>query len=157
MAEFTPITTQEQFDAAIADRLKQERENQSKKYSDYDALKQKTAEQEQQIAAMTKEASERNKKYAGYDKTVAELNAKIKGYETDSVKRRIAHETGIPYELAGRLTGETEDDIRKDAEGFAKLLGRTTNPASPLRDTETGEPDGVTAGLKELLHKMKGE
>lgn len=157
MAEFTPITTQEQFDAAIADRLKRERESQTKKYGDYDALKQKTAEQEQQIAALTKEASDAAKKYAGYDKTVAELNAKIKGYETDSVKTRIARETGIPYELAGRLTGETEDDIRKDAEGLAKLLGRNENPASPLRDTETGEPDGVTAGLKELLHKMKGD
>lgn len=127
------------------------------KYGDYDALKKKTAEQEQQIATLTKEASEAAKKYAEYDKTVAELNAKIKGYETDSVKTRIARETGIPYELAERLTGDTEDDIRKDAEGLAKLLGRNENPASPLRDTETGEPDGVTAGLKELLHKMKGE
>ena len=50
MSEFTPITTQEQFDAAIGERLKRERESLAKKYGDYDALKQKTDDYERQIA-----------------------------------------------------------------------------------------------------------
>ena len=35
MAEFTPITTQEEFDKAIGDRLKRERETVKKEYADY--------------------------------------------------------------------------------------------------------------------------
>ena len=37
--EFTPITTQEAFDAAIKDRLARERETVTKKFADYDDLK----------------------------------------------------------------------------------------------------------------------
>lgn len=39
MADFTAITTQEQFDAIIGERLKREKETYSKKYADYDDLK----------------------------------------------------------------------------------------------------------------------
>ena len=123
MAEFTPITTQAEFDAAIGERLKRERETLSKKYGDYEDLKNKVADYEKQIGQMSKAAKESAEKYAGYDKTLAELQAKVKDYETDSVKTRIAHETGLPYELAGRLTGEDEAAIRKDAEALSKLLG----------------------------------
>ena len=54
MSEFTPITTQEEFDAALKDRLTRDREAQAKKtaekYADYEDLKNKTAEYEKQIA-----------------------------------------------------------------------------------------------------------
>ena len=96
MAEFTPITTQEQFDAAIGERLKREREALAKKYGDYDELRAKTADQEKQIGELTRSLTESSEKYAGYDKTLAELQAKLKGYETDSVKTRIALEAGLP-------------------------------------------------------------
>ena len=108
MEEFKPITTQAEFDAAIGERLKRERETLSKKYGDYDDLKTKVADYEKQIGQLTRAAEDAAKKYAGHDKELADLQAKVKGYETDSVKTRIAHEAGLPYELAGRLTGEDE-------------------------------------------------
>ena len=157
MAEFTPITTQEQFDAAIGERLKREREALAKKYGDYDELRAKTADQEKQIGELTRSLTESSEKYAGYDKTLAELQAKLKGYETDSVKTRIAHETGLPYELAGRLTGEDEAAIRKDAEALSKLLGGQPHKAPPLRSTEPTPASGVEAARKELLNNLVPE
>ena len=81
MEEFKPITTQAEFDAAIGDRLKRERETLAKKYGDYDDLKTKVGDYEKQIAQMSKAAKESAEKYAGYDKNLAELQVKVKGYE----------------------------------------------------------------------------
>ena len=153
MAEFTPITTQEQFDAAIGDRIKRERETLGKKYGDYDDLKTKLTAYEKQIGDLSKTIEDSGKKYAGYDKTLADLTAKVKGYETSSVKMRIAHETGIPYELANRLSGETEDDIRKDAESLSKLIGKQNPPAPPLRSNEP-VGDAKSAALRALAQNL---
>lgn len=158
MAEFTPITTQAEFDAAIGERLKRERESMARKYGDYDDLKVKAAGYEQQIGEMTKAANEAAQKYAGFDQQLAELQAKVKGYETASVKTRIAHEAGLPYELADRLSGDDEDAIRKDAEALSKLLGdRKPSRTPPLRDNEPPEKDGKRAAMKTLLTKIKEE
>lgn len=153
MAEFVPITTQEQLDALIGDRIKRERETITKKYGDYDDLKMKVTDYEKQIGDLSKTIEDSGKKYAGYDKTLADLTATVKGYETSSVKMRIAHEAGIPYELASRLSGETEDDIRKDAETLSKLVGKQ-NTAPPLRSNEPEGGDQKTAALRALAQNL---
>ena len=135
--EFTPIETQEQFDAAIKDRM----DRITKKYEGYTSpadLNKIKAEYDRQITDLTNDAAEKAKKYADYDKQIADRDAKIKSYETASVKTRIAHETGLPYELASRLSGETEDDIRKDAESLKSVLSSQTKPTvkTPLSDPE---------------------
>ena len=144
---FEIIDTQEKFDAAIAERLRRERETVSKKYADYDDLKKRTAEYETRLGALTKEAEDNAKKYSDYDTKLADLQAKVKGYETVSVKTRIAHETGIPYELAGRLSGDTEEEIRKDAETLSKFIGGVKKSA-PLRNSDSGNDDSKTSALR---------
>ncbi len=156
MAEFTPITTQEQLDQIISDRLKRERETVSRKYADYDDLKSKVATYETDISGYSKSLREANEKLAAHDRELAERDAKIKGYETASVKTRIAHEAGLPYELAGRLTGEDEAAIRKDAEQLSRLIGQTVT-AAPLASTESGTTDTKTAALKNMLAALKGD
>ena len=79
------------------------------------------------------------------------LRAKIKDYETASVKARIAHETGLPYELANRLTGDTEEAIRQDAETMAKFIAK---PAAPMRSTEEPIGDSKEQAYKELAQKI---
>lgn len=156
MAEFTPITTQAEFDAAIGERLKRERETLAKKYGDYDDLKTKVADYEKQIATLTQAAKDAAEKHAGSDKELADLRAKVKGYETDSVKTRIAHETGLPYELAQRLSGDDEAAIRKDAEALAKLWGGAgASTATPMKDTEPSAADNRRAGLKAVLDGLQ--
>lgn len=157
--EFTPIETQEQFDAAIKDRM----DRITKKYEGYTSpadLNKIKAEYERQITDLTNDAAEKAKKYADYDKQIADRDAKLKSYETASVKTRIAHETGLPYELASRLSGETEDDIRKDAESLKSVLSSQTKPTvkTPLSDPEP-EPKGGDAreALRKALREMKKE
>lgn len=149
MAEFKPINTQEELDTILGERLRRERESISKQYGDYDSLKQ-------QVSDLTKEREENAKKYAGYDQQLAERDAKIKGYETSSVKMRIAREKGIPYELAERLSGETEDDIRKDADSFSQFIRSVSGPA-PLFSNEPAGADPNKAALEKMLQEMEGE
>jgi len=158
MSDFKPIMSQEEFDAAIGPRIKRERETVTKELgASLGEANQKIAAYEKQIADHGKQMEEANKKIAGHERTIAEHAARIKGYESSSVKTRIAHETGLPYEMAARLSGETEEDIRKDAEGLAKLM-KLGRPAAPLAQNDR-EPAGndTRAGLKKMLDSMKGE
>lgn len=143
--EFKPINTQEEFDSAIQARLARE----AKKYEGYmspDALKKLQEENDAKIAGIQAE----------HKKALAEKDAKIRGYETDSAKRKIAHELGLSYDAADFLKGETEDEIRKSGELLKGLVGSHTE--APLRNTEdNGSGDSKDAALAGMLQKMKGE
>lgn len=156
MAEFTPITTQEEFDAAIGERIRRERETLSKKYGDYEELKTMSADYKAQIATLNQTIADYTEKTAQRDKSIAELQAKIKGYETASVKTRIAQESGLPYELAQRLSGETEADIRKDAEAISRIIAGQKKYSSPLKSTEPAG-DGKREALRALTAELTGK
>ena len=153
MGDFTPIETQEQFDAAIGERLKRERETQEKKYSGYvspDVFSNKSKEYETKIGELNKSITAANEKLAGYDKQIAERDTRLKAYETDSVKTRIAHETGcrgqwdyifrtgeritVSYDAIKFLQGDNEENIRQSAQALKSLCGN--GQAAPLADTE---------------------
>lgn len=165
MSDFTPINTQEEFDAAISSRLKRERESLTKsitqKFSEEgylspdDAAKLK-AGYDKQIGELNTAIEAANKKAAAYDKDIAEKNAAIKKYETASVKARVAHETGLPYELSGRLSGESEEEIRKDAELLVKLVGNTHRGADPLGTNEPGGDPNKASGDASYRALLKG-
>jgi len=156
MADFTPINTQEEFDNAIKARIERERKSITAQYSDYEALKTQNAELQTKVAGLNKTIEDTNKKYAETDKTISELQAKVKGYETDSAKTRIALKHGIPYELAGRLSGTTEEEIEKDAETLAGFVSKKSE-APPLAGSNDVTPNDNNAGLRQLLHSIKGE
>ena len=137
MGDFTPIETQEQFDAAIGERLKRERETQEKKYSGYvspDVFSNKSKEYETKIGELNKSITAANEKLAGYDKQIAERDTRLKAYGTDSVKTRIAHETGLSYDAIKFLQGDNEENIRQSAQALKSLCGN--GQAAPLADTE---------------------
>lgn len=158
MAEFTPITTQEAFDAAIGARLARERETLEKKYADYGTLRTQLDEANRHIAGLEASAKTEAEKYAGFDKTKAELEAKIKGYESSAAKLRAARENGLPYELADRLTGDTPEALSEDAKLLASMLSKPadTRPA-PLASTEPAGVGGKNAGLLEMSHSLRNE
>lgn len=156
MAEFTPITTQEEFDAAIKARLERQEKAVAARYegalpkADADALR---TGYEGKLADLTRQIESANGAKGEAEKKLSDALSKIKQYETDSAKTRIALEMGIPYALAGRLNGETEEEIRKDAEA---LRGLMKPPAAPLASPEPGG-NADEASLRNLLRQMRAQ
>ena len=99
--EFTPMTTQAEFDAAVKSAVDAAVAETVKKYEGW--LSPDAA------AALAKE---RDDSKAAVDN----LSAENKSYKLSAMKMKAANEKGIPFELAEKLSGETEDEINKDVE-----------------------------------------
>lgn len=157
--EFKAIETQEELDRIIGERLTRDREARQKeikeKYGDLESLIKEKKTLEEQVSSLSEQIKAQTEKSATFDSQLAEMTAKVKNYETASVKQRIAHEYGVPFEMAGRLTGETEDEIRADAQTVAKYL--KPKDAPPLGSTEPVVATGKEAAMKQLLNDLKGE
>lgn len=163
MGDFTPINTQEEFDAAIKSRIEQakrsEKEAQAKNYEGWtspDDLAKIKAEYDEKIKGFETSQNDSAAKLAQYEKDIAERDTKIKGYESSNLKSKIAHEMGIPYELAGRLTGDDETAIRKDAESLSKIIKSNTHHAPAADKENKGDGDDDRTSLfKELAQNLK--
>ena len=131
MSEFKPITTQEEFDAAIKERLSREKA----KYSDYDQLKSRVTELETENVGLKSTIEANNQSKSESDKQLEEMQKQIAGYETASLRTRIALQHGLPYDLADRLQGTDEESLKVDAERLAGFI-KKTQPVAPVRETE---------------------
>ena len=131
MSEFKSITTQEEFDAAIKERLSREKA----KYSDYDQLKSLVEDLKKENVDLksTIEANRQSKEDA--DKQLEEMQNQIAGYETASLRTRIALQYGLPYDLADRLQGTDEDSFKADAERLAGFM-KPVSKVAPVKSTE---------------------
>ena len=141
MADFKPIETQEQFDAMIKGRLEQAERSFKEKYGNSDELRSQLETSAGQLAELTKQLEEANKKIESSKTEIDGLNAKVLKYETDSVKTRVAHEEGLPFEMAGRLTGDNEEAIRADAKSLAKMIKANTSTPPPSFKSELPPPE----------------
>lgn len=148
MSEFKVIETQEALDAIIKDRLDRQKKavtDEIKKQYEGWISPEEAKKTTDQIAAL-------NGKLSDSEKTIADLTAKNSAYEISSVKMRIAHETGLPYELAERLSGTTEEDIRKDAETLAQFTSQA--PATPSFSSEPPVGDSTNAAFIALAQSL---
>lgn len=149
MSEFKPITTQEEFDAAIKARLSREKE----KYADYDQLKSLVEDLKKENVDLksTIEANRQSKEDA--DKQLEEMQNQISNYETASLRTRVALQHGLPYDLADRLQGTDEESLKADAERLAGFM-KKTQPVAPVRNTEPQVGDNKTMQMKSMLREL---
>lgn len=121
---------------------------QSVKPDDYDDIKMENKTLKDTVATLENSLKE----FEGYEDKLAEKDNLIKEYELKNLKYRIANENGIPLELASKLTGETEEDLKKDAETLSSFI--TKKQTLPLRTTES-KVDDEMAPYKEMLENLK--
>ena len=91
----------------------------------------------------------------GHATTIEELRQQIKGYEASALRQKIAREKGLPSEMADRLTGETEAEIKADADTMAGIL-RTVKGTAPLYNPEPAV-DNNKMSMTNMLHELRGE
>ena len=161
METFKTIETQEQFDAAIQDRLKREAEKYAgfdeykKKAESYDDLKAERDRFETTITELSKDI-DGDDKNPGYKKQSEELTGQVKSYKIHEMKAKVARNSGIPIELADRLSGKDEEELKKDAESMSKILKKSRKP-QPLASNDNDKIDKKRAAMKDMLTGLKGE
>lgn len=113
--------TQEELNAIVEQRLMRERD----KFKDYDTLKTRVGE---------------------LDTLKARLDAvqnELQTTKLESIKSKVLDEVGLPKEIASRLQGTTEEEMKADAEalkkvlGVSKQIGNPSNPANSTTQTKT--------------------
>lgn len=126
--------TQSELNAIIGDRLAQER----KKYADYDELKGKAAKFDEAEEASKTELQKAKELNADLQK---KLDAFQKADNERKLKEKISQETGVPVSV---LRGETEEDLRSQAEEILKIYkpGNTSYP----NVHDAGETQKISGG-----------
>lgn len=148
MSEFKVIETQEQLDAIIGERVKRAEKKAAEQFADYEELKTKVSTYEQQIADLSGQLKDNESKQGEFSTQIEDLTNKVHEYETASVKTKVALELGLPYQLASKLSGDTEEAIREDAKKMAEFVAK---PAAPMGGLEPEQPDN---GKESALYDM---
>lgn len=155
MSEFKTIETQEELDKIIAERLKRERskveESFNEKIKTYETELQNLKSENADVKANLEKVSEK-------DSQIEQLQGKIKGYEKSEMQRKIALEHNIPYNLAGRIKGENEEEMITDAKSLSKYFMKE-EIVPPLKNPEiqSGQKSEKSGAYKELLDGLNLE
>lgn len=155
MSEFKPITTQEELDSIIGERLKRQKESISKQYTDYEELKTKNVDLQKELTELKKSLESSTSSKTELEKQIEELTGKVKAHDLSSLKIKYALENGIPYHLAGRISGDDEDSIKADAQSLSDFF-KSQTPPPPLKSTETNAK-GEDVAYQNILKGLKGE
>ena len=167
MADFKVIETQEDFDKAIQKRLEQKDREVAEKFKGWlspDETNALKAEHEKAIQEMQAKLTKAEETAGTHDTQIQELTQRAAQAESALLKSKIAHETGVPIELADRLVGATAEELKADAEKIAGYLAPKSAP--PLRSTEpsqefmmTGNPESdsrqaAQAAMMQILPQL---
>jgi len=121
--------------------MKQEQEQ-------FDSLKSEKEQLEQQLQQLNDKLTTQEKELS----SVEELQSKLKTYELENLKIKIANQAGIPLDLAGRLSGETEEEIKADAEKLAGFVNK--KPTLPLKPSEPQNVDPKEKAYEKILENL---
>lgn len=153
---FKPIETQEELNNLIASRLERAKESVKReyeeKYKDYDAYKSQIEALNNDKTTLENQLNELNGKLSTFDA----LDAKTKKLEAENLKIKIALSEGIPFEMAGRLAGETEEEIKRDAKAMANFI--SVSKPMPIKSTEQKQREVGEEAYRKLAEGLrKGE
>ena len=142
------ITTQEELDEIIKDRVARAKDSAAKKYEGWISPE----DSKKAMADMQKQLEELQKAVADAEKTIKakdEMIAEGERYKTDLDKTRIAIAAGLDVKYASRLQGDNAEAWKKDAEDLAKDFAAARKPVStPIGSSET--PPGKTSTSKQF-------
>lgn len=145
--EFKPITSQEDLNRLIGDRVARERA----KFADYREVKAKAAKLDE-LEAQNKTESEKT------NDRIAQLERELESTRTTALRSRIQAKYGIDDEDADLfLTGSDEDALTKQAERLASRAAdrKKQGPHVPKQGTDTTspKPDEMRDSVRSLFGK----
>lgn len=145
MGDFKVIDSQEDFDLRIKDRLQRKEEQVRNEYEEIiENLKAENASLKSENSELMSNVEKAKEK----DTEIESLRGQIQGYEKSELRRKVALDNNIPYKLAERIKGDTEEDMIEDAKNLSTYFGER-EMVPPLRNPEGDS--GENSALKDLL------
>ena len=153
---FSVIETQEQFDELVKDRIERAKESArkeaEKELKELTSLREKIKASEEADKGKDELIQKLQEELDGAKKTVGELNTTVRGLEMSAKKAKIAHEYGLPYEMASRLNGDTDEEIQADAEALKGFIAKPTT--APVAGYEKAPADDRRSKIASMLSNM---
>ncbi len=150
--EFTPIETQEQFDAMVKDRVERAKKSAAKEFEtqlkDLEQLKESVTAKETEIGTLKAKITDLEAEKKTNGESYQSMQKELSQVKLSALKQRIAIDAGIPLEMADRLNGEDEESIKEDAEKVKGFLG--AKHVAPSFKTEEVPEDPAEAGFREM-------
>lgn len=137
--EFVPITTQEELNRVIGDRLRRARP------SDYDEVKAKADRLDELEKADLSELDKANSRAASLEADVASRDAEIERLRSDLLRSEVASSKGVP---AHRINGGTREELEADADAYLAERG-ADKPAGYVPSMGTGGGQKTGPGGRE--------
>lgn len=141
---FAPITSQDQLNAIIKDRLAREREKTRAKYSDYDELKERAASSEKLKADL----DAANAKAEEAEASAAALREEA---EREKTARAVAAEQGVDAELLLMMRADTKEELEEAATAIRERGAR--RPAYP--NVYDGGASSTSPTSREAIESIK--
>lgn len=121
---------------------------QAVKPDDYEDLKGAKATFEKQLTDLQNTLTTKETELGSVD----DLKKEVETYKLKDLKTSIAIQAGIPLELAGRLSGATEEEIKADAEKLVGFVGKKS--PLPLQTTEPTKVDAEEEAFGKMLDNL---
>lgn len=150
---FKTIETQEELDNIIEGRLARQKQQYEEQLQGYEQLKTQYEELQKEAAGFKSALEEANTKASTSEQSIADLQSKVTSYEQAQLRTKIALQKGLPFELADRLAGTNEDELKADAERLAGFLAHK-EPTAPLKSVEEPGITGENAAYRAMLQNL---
>ena len=153
MSEFKVIESQEELDAIIKPRveraIKKAKEEAKEEYeSSLKSLNDENSSLKSEVGQYKKSLESMKEK----DEQITGLNKTIESYKREDLKRKIAVDCGLPFNLSNRIQGEDEESMRKDAESLSNFIKNSNPSVVPLINVNEIKDDD--SGLRSLLNSL---
>ena len=146
MADFEVIKTQEELDSIIKQRLERER---TKIEKDFKSQIQALEDEKKSIIQEKEKALSSVADLKAKAGEAEALENKIGEYEKRELRRKVAYEKGIPFNLADRIQGDDEDSMKADADTLSEYFKSQTT--APMKNLEPVVKDESSSAYSKLI------
>lgn len=154
--EFQAITSQEQLDNVIGERLRRQKEQFEEKIKEYEALKEENSKLQTELEQKNQFIEENKKETSMRTEDYENLEKELSSLKLQQLKQKIAINNGIPLDLANRLSGDNEETLLEDAKTLSQFIN--SNPApQPLKSVEDTNVNDEDMAYRQLLNQIQGD
>lgn len=157
--EFTPIETQEAFDAMVKDRVERAKKSTAKEFEarlqDLEQTKEALAAKDTEIGTLKAKITDLEGASKTNEESYQSMQKELSEAKLAALKQRVAIETGIPLEMAERLAGDDEESVRKDAEAVKGFMG--AKHVAPSFNNQSVPADPKKEGYRAMAQMFRKE